>query len=582
MFGGYDDIEAFEDDLYCEDSSSETSIDSEVEFHLYSQVHYAQDLGQEETKEVGSVKNQSSVTKEDLENNSTVISDSDIIHISDSPEVIILSDTPDEDSIYKSKLQKVMIPQAPSLGRTYNLAEPSLTKPIGDSSQVTLNAKKQATETSRKEKRATQKSFSFHRDGVRMIHKILVIEDSSSDEDADDATSAASESDNVESWMLLGGSRDDKDDSILLNLEGCGTSASERDGGPGWTISDKDLEAQIGNYVTVRHNIRYYMPDKNVTCRNCDKRGHLSKNCPNPKKIPPCCLCAGRGHLQNSCPARFCLNCCLPGHCSKECHERLYWKKQCNRCDMRGHYADACPEIWRQYHLTTRPGPLKKARTHSEHSPLVYCYNCAEKGHYGYECSEKRMFRGTFPTFPFIYYYDNEYDIKRSAVRAKKKVQELQEAGLLPKALKKARLDDEQEVHSLKKKRKVLKEHDRRGDTHHRKLKKMSQTDALKGKKHKAEAREHRDIKQRNIEENFPRGGHVNDLKRSRKTSTQRSFSLSTNGGKTEILHASLEAARKRKKKKKQKTYTRNSHSRDESLFLIKQKKKKSKLKPSC
>lgn len=42
-------------------------------------------------------------------------------------------------------------------------------------------------------------------------------------------------------------------------------------------------QAQIGNYVSVRHNNRYYTADKNVTCRNCDKRGHLSKNCPTPK-----------------------------------------------------------------------------------------------------------------------------------------------------------------------------------------------------------------------------------------------------------------------------------------------------------
>lgn len=29
--------------------------------------------------------------------------------------------------------------------------------------------------------------------------------------------------------------------------------------------------------------MRYYTADKNVTCRNCGRRGHLSKNCPTPK-----------------------------------------------------------------------------------------------------------------------------------------------------------------------------------------------------------------------------------------------------------------------------------------------------------
>ncbi|NXT94950.1 ZCHC7 protein, partial [Anhinga rufa] len=100
-------------------------------------------------------------------------------------------------------------------------------------------------------------------------------------------------------------------------------------------------QAQISNYASVRHtSMRYYRADKNVTCRNCSRPGHLSKNCPTPKKVPPCCLCAERGHLQNCCPARFCLNCCLPGHYFRECLERAYWNKHCNRCDMKGHYAD--------------------------------------------------------------------------------------------------------------------------------------------------------------------------------------------------------------------------------------------------
>ncbi|XP_015271939.1 PREDICTED: zinc finger CCHC domain-containing protein 7 [Gekko japonicus] len=573
MFGGYDDIEAFEDDIYCEESSSETSVDSEIEFHLYSQVHYAQALGdgsgQEETEEAGPVEKQiqRSVSKQNQKDNLVVISDSDVIQISDSPDVIILSDTPDEDSVYRSKLQKLTTPDSPTLERTYSPTDPISVKPAKDSSQAVMNSKGLSTDTSRKEKRINQKSVSFHRDGVRMIHKILVIEDSSSNED-EDVASTVSESDNVESWMLLGGARDIKDENILLNLEGCGSSSTEGEGGTDWAISDKDLEAQIGNYVTVRRNNRYYMPDKNVTCRNCDKRGHLSKNCPTPKKVPPCCLCAERGHLQNNCPARFCLNCCLPGHFSRECIERTYWSKHCNRCAMRGHYADACPEIWRQYHLTTRPGPLRKTSSFSEHSAPVYCYNCSQQGHYGYECSERRMFGGTFPTFPFIYYYDNEYDIKRSLQKAKKKVQELQEAGLLPLALKRPHIDDDQKVYTHRKKVKLLKEHNK----HHRKLKKKYQADKVKGRKHKKDVQSNY-----NTEENFPRGGHMKALKWHKKNSAH--CDLSANGDKPEITKASLEAAKKRKKKKKQ-NYTVSTPTRDESLFLIKQRKKKSKQKP--
>ncbi|XP_048359891.1 zinc finger CCHC domain-containing protein 7 isoform X2 [Sphaerodactylus townsendi] len=531
MFGGYEDIEAFEDDIYCEESSSETSIDSEVEFHLYSQVHYAQALadvsGQEETEGAGPLEKQIqySVSKQDQKDNFVVISDSDIIQISDSPDVIILSDTPDEDSVYKSKLQMLTTPESPTLERTYNHTDPISVNP----SETTLDSKGSSTVTARKEKRIHRKSVSFHRDGVRMIHKILVIEDSSSDENEDeDVTSTVSESDN-ESWMLLGGARDIRDENILLNLEGCGSSATEGEGGTDWAISDKDLE-----------------------------------------KVPPCCLCAERGHLQNNCPERFCFNCCLPGHYSRECLERTYWSKHCNRCAMRGHYADACPEIWRQYHLTTKPGPLKKASSFSEHDAPVYCYNCSRRGHYGYECSEKRMFGGTFPTFPFIYYYDNKYDIKRSFRNAKKKVQELQDAGLLPIALKRPRVDDDQKVHARKKKGKLLKEHNRRAEKHHRK---KSHADKLKGRKHKKGVQSHCPI-----EENFPRGGHSKAPKWHKKPSAH--FDVSANGDKPEIAKASLEAAKKRKKKKKQ-DYTVSSSTRDESLFLIKQRKKKSKQKPS-
>ncbi|KAH0628459.1 hypothetical protein JD844_009666 [Phrynosoma platyrhinos] len=182
------------------------------------------------------------------------------------------------------------------------------------------------------------------------------------------------------------------------------------------------------------------------------------------------------------------------------------------------------------------------------------------------------MFGGTFPTFPFIYYYDNEHDIKRHTQRAKKRVQELQEAGLLPEVFKGPQTDNDQKGHIHKKKRKMLKEHDKRGDKHHKKLKKKCHTDSLKERKHRKEAHA-------NIEEDFPRGGHVNTFKKSRKTNTHCNFGLSRNRGKTEIFQSSLGSAKKqkRKRKEKQRNYRSNSPARDESLFLIKQRKKKSK-----
>ena len=52
----------------------------------------------------------------------------------------------------------------------------------------------------------------------------MIIEVSSSEEEE----STISESDNVESWMLLGCEVDDKDDDILLNLVGCEKSVDRK------------------------------------------------------------------------------------------------------------------------------------------------------------------------------------------------------------------------------------------------------------------------------------------------------------------------------------------------------------------
>lgn len=234
MFSGYGDAEAFEDDPYSEGSSSETSIDSEVEFHLYSQIHYAQDLGdvsennnkdvrgQEEFK---SLKKEKSENEQDQRNNLIVISDSDV-NISDSSDVIILSDTPDEDSIYESKLQKLTVSAFPPLRKLNKTAYSCAKKSIEHPSQPILKTEDQIAVNSTKARRANEKAILNNQGDVHMIHRVLVTEDSSSSDDAIAVSSISSETDNVESWMLLGSAADDKDDDILLNLEGCRTSAS--------------------------------------------------------------------------------------------------------------------------------------------------------------------------------------------------------------------------------------------------------------------------------------------------------------------------------------------------------------------
>ncbi|NXO29545.1 ZCHC7 protein, partial [Cisticola juncidis] len=208
MFTGYDDpetIEVYEDELYPEESSSEQSVDSEVEFHLYSQIHYSQDLGEISTLEMDEeadgleVMGQSSglTEKQDEDEKLTELTDGGT-QPSDEPEIVVLSDTPDEDSIYKCKARRSKCSSAPAGTHIHPVSStPNHIKAAGCNAPCPPESACSA--------------------GPRAIHDMLVIDHSSEEE------SLISDSDNVESWMLLGAGVDDRDGDIILNLEGCVT-----------------------------------------------------------------------------------------------------------------------------------------------------------------------------------------------------------------------------------------------------------------------------------------------------------------------------------------------------------------------
>lgn len=581
MFDDYEDVEDYEDELYREASSSESSVESDVEFHLYSQVHYAQDLRElnEEQECVGRRAVFKSGPSERTDDDA--LSDNGSILVSDGADIITVSGTTDEESIYKCK------------GNSLDnfRARINEDKPQGHSTPVTA-CKQPLSKCCKEEVHPTadiEPSFKNHVKELQGVNKndleSVILIDSSEEEDSRDEDTSQDdyeehdESDQIEEWMLIGSSKEAADTSISLNLEGCRASDSNQgETDVEWSVGEKDREAQIVNAPGRRRLYRYYTTDKNIRCKNCDKQGHLFKDCPTPKKSPVCCLCGEKDHFLNSCPERPCTNCSLPGHFYRECIERPYWKKHCHRCEMRGHYADACPEVWRQYHITITPGSPVRLPKQPANKKKGYCYNCAQKGHHGHECTVKRMTPWTLPTSPFIFSYDTKYTIEKREKRIHRKIQEFCEAGLweMPVAAKRPRFENDSTTEPLKKKKKKKKKRSRgiHQDLKEEKYKPDRNKKSRQMKENQKGSQSKELFSFERMEDAFPRGSLV---RHQVVNATQKQHSNSAvlfHGCEMESGFPVLTKKRKRKKAGK-KAIKDESSGATENLFLIKQRKRK-------
>ncbi|KAJ0033074.1 hypothetical protein NQD34_000181 [Periophthalmus magnuspinnatus] len=510
MFSTLQYLEQLEDDLYreYEDDSEGSEADSELEFHLYSQLHYSSNAGEvneleDKKKEIDEIstedkeKKRTKQAKNDKAKgqraSSTVFEE--VIVIDSSPDVITLSE---DDSSDESG--GVCALKGQRLPKRCTSTPAQVTVPVNISSSES---------------------------------------ESESESQSVLDSSSCSDSDHVENWMILSHGQQDGDQSISLNLDG---------------VVESETGAQIFNKsqgvrpFVQRLTSRYYT-DKNVHCKNCNRTGHLSKNCPEPKKVSPCILCSTPGHMPLECPYKYCHNCGLPGHRYSSCSERAYWHKQCHRCKMTGHFHDGCPEIWRQYHIT---------------------------------CQKQRMFNGSYPSTPFINHYDTTNDIKGRQRRIEQKVK--------GKSLKKNNSLQLRTSHQSFKTDLPASSHIFFSDasdsdsicktSKHQKYKRISQEKTWKPKRPVPQSRDSVPKVVLDEADDFPRGGGQGEEMERRKKSKKmkkNGQSLCWTNTSKQAKDKSGNPSKKKKNKKASKKTSDKMYPTDENLFIIKQRKHKRK-----
>lgn len=152
--------------------------------------------------------------------------------------------------------------------------------------------------------------------------------------------------------------------------------------------SFEEVTKDKDHLATLRGEGRYFgVVDPDISqpvCSNCHRRGHRRAQC----KVVVCHACGKvDDHYESQCPnSMVCSNCGEKGHFRNTCPSKRF-QNYCVECNSRDHTTDRCPTIWRSYVLRRKDKNTKIAYP----TNMIFCYNCAEKGHYGDDCPEFRV-----------------------------------------------------------------------------------------------------------------------------------------------------------------------------------------------
>ncbi|XP_064814372.1 zinc finger CCHC domain-containing protein 7-like [Oncorhynchus masou masou] len=236
MFGGYVDRAELEDELYAEESEGSEGDDSELEFRLYSQLHYSSNPGERE-EEVGDRHLSSSHGEKEKEDGSKAKRlQPPLSHDHGNRDLRqhLLGDTEEKKQKVKLKTQ-----QGRKQQRGLSKGDPTLQRLfqeviVIDSSQddvitVSDNTEEDDGVCSLKGRRLKKGPLQASTPGQQRnpapkrrsssvnSDSVVVLDSESGAKSGSD-----SDSDSLESWMILGSGKQDGDQGIILNLEGEG------------------------------------------------------------------------------------------------------------------------------------------------------------------------------------------------------------------------------------------------------------------------------------------------------------------------------------------------------------------------